>query len=260
MRAIIVDDEKLMVMRFLRLSEGIPGMNIVGQFDDAENAIRYVKENRVELAFLDINMPIVNGIALARKLRAIRPDILIVFVTAYDEYIGDFNQVGGDYYIIKPYTRETLKMVMEKISFLRHRQQKELYIQTFGRFIVLKNGLPLPLRGRAKEILAFLVTKRGREVSNSEIYGTLWEGREYSNEHMSVFYNALRRLKKTLKEASCEHLLISTAHGQMVNTQQFDCDYYSWQDNGSTRTSPFYGEFMSEYSWGESILASILNT
>lgn len=259
MKTIIVDDEKLMLMRFLRLSKGIPGIDIVGEFESSEQAIEYARNNHVELAFLDIEMPIINGIALAGKLRAVRPDILIVFVTAYDKYIVDFNQIGGDYYIIKPYKRETLEMVMKKIDLLAQRQQKELYIQTFGNFTVLKNGIPLPLRGRAKEILALVVTKRGREISNSDIYSTLWEGREYSNEHMSVFYNALRRLKQTLRNASCEHLIISTAHGQMINTKCFDCDYYFWQDDNMNKSNPFYGEFMSEYSWGENILATILN-
>ena len=74
---------------------------------------------------------------------------------------------------------------------------------------------------------------------------------------MGVFYNALRRLKQTLKKEGCEDLLISARRGQMINTALFDCDYYAWQDGNLKMSDRFNGEFMSEYSWGEVILASM---
>ncbi|MBQ8975460.1 MAG: response regulator [Oscillospiraceae bacterium] len=259
MRAIIVDDEPLMLRRFARLSKGIADLNIVGQFECAKDAIEYASENPVELAFLDVAMPVTNGIALAKELRKIRTDILIVFVSAYDEYIWDFNQIGGDYYIIKPYSRQTLEMAMDRIRLLAQRQQKKLYIQTFGRFLLLKDGMPLPLTGKAKEILALVVTRRGKEISNEEIYSTIWEDRPYSNVQMTVYYNALRRLKQFLKKEDLAQLLISTQRGQMINTAMFDCDYYAWQDGNMAKRDRFEGEFLPEYSWGEYILANILN-
>lgn len=259
MRTIIVDDEPLMLKRFVRLSSGIPDLHLVGRFESAEDALAYARINKVELAFLDVAMPVTSGIQLAKKLRDIRPDIIIVFVSAYDEYVWDFNQIGGDYYIVKPYSRETLEMVMERIRLIAFRQRKQLYIQTFGRFLVLRNGEPIRLTGKAKEILALVVTRRGKEISNEEIYNTIWEGRTYSNANMSVFYNALHRLKKTLSRADLENLLISTQRGQMVDTSLFDCDYYAWQDRNMDQRDKFEGEFLSEYSWGEYILANILN-
>ena len=259
MRAIIVDDEPIMLRRFARLSADIPDLNIVGEFESADKALAYAGSNPVEVAFLDVAMPITNGVELAKALRAIRPDILIVFVSAHDEYIWDFNQIGGDYYIIKPYSKETLEMGMERIRLLSQRQQKELYIQTFGRFTVFKRGKPISLTGKAKEILALVVTRRGKEISNEEIYSTIWEDRPYSNEKMTVYYNALRRLKHVLREQNIQELLISTQRGQLVNTALFDCDYYAWQDGNMGSRDRFEGEFLSEYSWGEYILANIMN-
>ena len=259
MRTIVVDDEPLMLKRFARLSRDIPDLNIVGQFESAQAALEYAEANPVELAFLDVAMPIMNGIELAMELRALRRDILIVFVSAYDEYIWDSNKIGGDYYIIKPYDRETLEMVMDRIRFIALRQKKELYIQTFGRFLVFRNGKPVPLTGKAKEILALIVTRRGKEISNEELFTTIWENRPYSNKNMSVFYNALRRLRDTLRAAGLESLLISTVRGQVVDTAVFDCDYYAYLDKNMEVRDRFEGEFLSEYSWGEYILANILN-
>ena len=192
-------------------------------------------------------------------MREIYPKLLVVFISAYDEYLRSFNEIGGDYYILKPYRKETIQMMAEKMSLLAGRLRKSVYIQMFGRFNVLKDGVPLKLTGKTKEIFALIASRRGKEISNEEIYSTVWEDREYSNEHMKVYYNALSRLKRVLGDAGVGNLLLSTYRGQMLNTSMCDCDYFAWQDKNIDSNSKFEGEFLSEYSWGESILAGILN-
>lgn len=258
MIAIIVDDEVIMLKSFMRLSAGIEGLNVVEQFSYPEDALEFVEAHRVDLAILDVRMPGMSGIELAKKLRELRPEILIVFISAFDEYVRDSNLIGGDYYIVKPYKRETIEMMVQKMLLLSQRLHKDIYIQMFGRFTVLKNGNPIPLSGKAKEILALVASRRGKEISNEEIYSTIWEGREYSNYHMKVYYNALKRLKDVLEESQLSSLLLSTARGQMINTALFDCDYYAWQDDNMESRDRFEGEFLSEYSWGEYILAGIM--
>ena len=258
MRAILVDDEAIMLRSFMRNSKDIPNLNVVAQFQTAEEAISYAEENTFELALLDVCLPRMDGIELAVKLREIHPGLLIVFISAYDDYLRNFNEIGGDYYIIKPYKKETIQMMMEKMSILASRLYKEIYIQMFGRFNVLKNGTPLKLSGKAKEILALVASRQGKEISNEEIYSIIWENREYSNEHMKVYYNALSRLKHALKDAEVSELLISTAHGQMLNTSVCDCDYFAWQDKAMDERERFEGEFLTEYSWGEEILAGMV--
>ena len=259
MKAIVVDDEPIMLRSFARLSGGIADLEIIGQFQRPEEALAFVKSHRVELAFLDVKMPKMNGIELAEKMREVRKDILIVFISAYDEFIRESNRIGGDYYIVKPYKTETLELMMERIRILSRRQKKDIFIRTFGRFNVFYLEQPVVIRGKAKEILALAVTRRGREISNEEIYRTIWENRTYSNANMTVYYNALRRLKQALAREGLGELLISTAHGQMVNTSLFDCDYYDWLDGTQTKENEFEGEFLSEYSWGEYILGSMVN-
>lgn len=258
MRAIIVDDEPLMIRSFLRMSSGIADLTVVGQFECGEDAVEYVKSNDIEIVFLDIVMPGITGIETAKQIKEFRPDILIVFISAFDEYVRDSNKIGGDYYIVKPYKREILEMTVERMKLLQKRQRKKLCIETFGRFSVLMDGKPVNLTGKAKEILALTVTKRGKEISNEELYSTIWEDRPYSNDAMKVYYNALKRLRESLAENGLSELLISSARGQRVNTSMFDCDYYDLLDSNMTDIDKFEGEFLSEYSWGEYILGDIL--
>ena len=258
MRTIIVDDEPIMLRSFMRLSSGIPNLNVIAQFGSGEEAISFVEKNALELAILDIRMPVMNGIELAVKLREIRPNLLIVFISAYDEYVRDSNMIGGDYYIVKPYKRETIEIMVQKMQILSQALHTQIKIQMFGRFNVLKNGVPIPLRGKAKEILALVASRCGKEISNEEIYSIIWEERECTNVKMKVYYNALKRLRQTLEEENLEGLLLSTPHGQMINVLMVECDYYTWENTEQHEKVKFDGEFLSEYSWGEVILANIL--
>lgn len=259
MRAILVDDEAIMLRSFMRNSEGIDEIDVIAQFQSAEEAILFAEDNKFELALLDVRLPCMDGIQLAVRLRKMIPDLLVVFISAYDEYIRNFNEIGGDYYIIKPYKKETIKMMAEKMSLLAGRFKKKIYIQMFGRFNVLKEGMPVKISGKTKEILALVAVQRGKEISNEEIYNTIWENREYSNENMKVYYNAVSRLKRALAEAGCSELLLSTQRGQMLNTSICDCDYFAWRDNNAGSSERFEGEFLSEYSWGEPILAGMIS-
>ena len=260
MRAILVDDEAIMLRSFMRNSADIPNLNVIAQFQSAEEALAFSEENTFELALLDVCLPGMNGIELAIRLREMHQGLLVVFISAYDDYIRNFNEIGGDYYIIKPYKKETIQMMVEKMSLLAGRLRKDIYIQMFGRFNVLKNGMPIKISGKTKEILALIAIRRGKEISNEEIYSTVWENREYSNVSMKVYYNALSRLKRALAEAGAGDLLLSTPRGQMLNTAVCDCDYFAWQDKKMEGGDRFEGEFLSEYSWSEPILADILNT
>lgn len=258
MRAIIVDDEPLMLSHFQLLSAGIPDLTVIGQFCCGSEAIDFLGKSEAEIVFLDIVMPDMNGIECAKKIKALHPGILIVFLTAFDHYVRDFNRIGGDYYIVKPYTPEVLEMTAAKLKLLQKRQRKSIFIQTFGSFSILKDGVPVRLIGKAKEILALIVSKRGREISNEELYSTIWENRPYSNKAMKVYYNALTRLREALAENGLSGLVISSGRGQRANTELFDCDYYDMLDCNMKDSDRFTGEFLSEYSWGEYILGDIL--
>lgn len=275
MKSIIVDDELLMIRSFCRVCKDIPDIEIEEKFEYPDEVCDYVKENPIDIAFLDIEMPEINGIQLAGMLREIQPDIMIVFITAYDHYIQQANELAADYYIVKPYKKETIEKICKKLSYLHRGQKnnfdhnasnnnrlakKDVFIHTFGRFGVFVNGKQIPLVGKTKEILALVVSRRGKEISNEEIYTTIWEDRPYDNVHMKVYYNALRRLRDNLEKEGLENILISTSRGQMANVDAFECDYYAWLEKDDSVKYRFDGEFLSEYSWSEEMLAEMIES
>ena len=115
MEILVVDDHKIIVEEMIADIEDLNDNYICHGYHSAKEALESAKESHYDVAILDIEMPEMSGIELAGKLREIRSDIMIVFITAYDEYIHDANEINGDHYIVKPYTKETLNNVMAKL-------------------------------------------------------------------------------------------------------------------------------------------------
>ena len=229
--------------------QAFPMMNLSSAmyYGNMEDCLQNLSGDPVDIIFVSNSFSREEKKDFALKLLRISPSTLIL----------DADEESKEYMLLKPVTKENLDDTLVLLKPIT--EEKSIFIRTFGRFVVFKNGKPCSLSGKAKEILALLVTRRGKEVSNEEIYTTIWENRPYSNRDMIVYYNALRRLKNSLKKQGIRDLLISASHGQMVNTDLFDCDYYEWLDGKSNAETGFEEEFLSEYSWGEYILSDMIS-
>ncbi len=122
MRVILVDDERYALDVFEAECDGIEGVEVVGKFSKAREALEYVKENSIDCACLDIEMPGMNGIDCAKELRQLNDKAVIVFVTAYADSVKDARDAQPDYYLLKPYSNEDVEYVMERASSLSRRK------------------------------------------------------------------------------------------------------------------------------------------
>ena len=114
---ILVDDMKLILSDGLPvLEEAIPNANVIG-FTDAEEAIEYAKNNRVSLAFLDIELRNANGLDLCRDLLAINPRTNVVYLTAYSDYSLDAWSTGASGFMLKPLTAEGVKEQLKNLRY-----------------------------------------------------------------------------------------------------------------------------------------------
>ena len=100
----IVDDEPLAVELLASYVKKIPFMELVGKYSNATDALRGVTDNPVDLLFLDIQMPELNGMELSRML----PETTrIVFTTAFEQYALDGYRINALDYLLKPITYPT---------------------------------------------------------------------------------------------------------------------------------------------------------
>ena len=174
-KTILVDDMLLDMQLFELKCKDVPDFEIVGKFTDPMEAIRYAQEHVVDFALLDIDMPGMNGMELARQLRLLRSDVIIVFVTAHPKFAVDALKMKADYIVFKPFDRDDIIDVMERAKLFRQRQKKRFYFHTFGLFDMLIDGKPVKFRsGKAKELMALCVWRNGRPVSIYEMVECLW--------------------------------------------------------------------------------------
>ena len=86
MRVICVDDEQPILENFKNRVSSFPQIQSLHLFADAKEALVWVREHPVDVAFLDIEMGGINGVDLAKMFKEIDRDIRIFFVTAYEQY------------------------------------------------------------------------------------------------------------------------------------------------------------------------------
>lgn len=111
MNCIIVDDEPLGRKAIQLLVQDTPALSLCGSFGDAVSAGKFMQASPVDLVFLDIKMPGVNGLEFARMIPA---DTLVIFVTAYAEYALDSYEVDAIDYLVKPIEIERFKRAVAK--------------------------------------------------------------------------------------------------------------------------------------------------
>lgn len=116
MKAILVDDEPIMLRSFIRNSAGIPDLEIVAQFQSAEEAITYAKNSTFDLAFVDLVLPQINGVTLASMLRTINPKLLVVFISAHIDSVQIPEDQPADFYLSKPYHKVIIEDMMQKLK------------------------------------------------------------------------------------------------------------------------------------------------
>ena len=247
MIAIAVDDEILMLGALVAAIKASPDISDVSQFSNCDEALDFVKENAIDIAFLDINMRGMGGLALAEKIIANCPDCKIVFCTGYEEYAIPAFKIHASGYLMKPVSAKDVQVEIDNIKGIRQRE-KPLTVKCFGTFEVYAKGEKLTFkRSKTKELFAFLVDRKGAGVTVAEIGVALWESYDEQKNH-NYIHQLFRDLRQTLAAIGMEEIFERNNYLYSVNIEKIDCDYYSYLKNGKPE---FIGEYMSQYSWAE---------
>ncbi|MBX2849674.1 MAG: LytTR family DNA-binding domain-containing protein [Acidiferrobacterales bacterium] len=144
-KAIVVDDEPLARQRLSRLLSEL-GVDVVAQGKNGNEALLLSNQHQAEIVFLDINMPILNGIDAAKEIvRDQTQPPAIVFCTAYDEYALDAFDASAAAYLLKPVNQTDLKAAIEKAQSVSKVQIETLLNQQLDgqstlQRLAIKNG------------------------------------------------------------------------------------------------------------------------
>lgn len=248
MNVIYVDDEAMQIENFRLTVDGMERIDDLRTFDKGEAALEWVKSHPVDVAFLDIEMPHINGIELAKRIKAVDQNIRIIFVTAYDQYALEAFGVNAIGYLLKPYSEEDVEKELTKAYYVRDIPKTEIRITTMPHFGLTVDGRRLTL-GQTKqaELLAFLVDRGEAGVTKQDAMEHLWAG--YSSE--SVYWTTMSRLKAMLDEAGIPDLILSKGKTKYINTEIVDCDLYHLLNGEPSAAGNYKGKYLEEYEWAQ---------
>ena len=246
MRILLVDDEKLQLTRLEESVKSVlPTADIIS-YTNPVSALEENKKQKIDIAFLDIEMPQLNGIQLAKALKGINPMVNIVFVTAFNRFALDAMKLRASGFITKPVNEEK---VFEEINGLRYPVEltptKKLQIKCFGNFEVFHNGQPLKFSySKSKELFAYLVDREGSAININELNAILWE-----EDHTSYLRNLISDIQKTLASIGASDVFVKRHNECYIDVTKVDCDAYEYKNNNPEAIRMYRGEYMYQYSW-----------
>ena len=251
MKAICVDDERLLMEETVAMCLELPEIDEAKGFLWAKDALDWLEQHPVELALLDIDLPGMNGIELAVKIKDRWPDTSIIFLTGYAQYAVDAFAVRASGYLMKPVTKERLA---EDVAYVLSGRKKQLnghvVVLTFGNFDLFVDGKPVSFKmAKCKEMLAYLVDKQGTGVTRAEISSVLWEDRLYDRKMQKQLDVYIRSLRETLREYGIEDVIEIQKGILRVRPEKMVCDAYRFFAGDSDVVNSYRGEYMSAYSW-----------
>ena len=255
MIAIAVDDEALMLGALVAAVEVSPDIRSVSKFSDSEEALEFVKTNAVDIAFLDINMRGMGGLALAERIIAARPDCKIVFCTGYEEYAIPAFKLHASGYLMKPISAEDVQGEIDNIKGVRQKE-KSVTVKCFGNFeVYAKNEKLMFKRLKTKELFAFLVDRNGAGMTAKQICAALFPDDTDDTKNSAYLRQLVMDLKNTLRAVGAEGVLCHETPCYRIDTSLIKCDYINYLETGKPE---FHGEYMTQYSWAEETCAMLL--
>ena len=281
LRVIVVDDEWLALKKMEMLlaaesSESEVKLEVVGLFPDAYQAVERVKREKVDLAFLDVQMPEMDGFELAEQLLEIQPHIRIIFVTAYQEYAVKAFELNALDYLLKPVRQTRLATTLRRavgssvettpIPSTTPRltlccMRSLHYLDWHG------NVQYFPWKTlKAPELFAYLVFHRDRMVSKQMLIDLLWPGYD-AEKATAQLYTAIYQIRKVIKAAGLDLEIKYKDEGYRLvwGTVHLDMDEWEKYVRQADEVTPdtldkhlsikarYIGDFLEEhrYMWAE---------
>lgn len=258
LRTIIIEDEIHVLNMMTYFINDNEQYNLIATFSNPLEALKQAPLLNADVLFIDIEMPGMNGIELAKKLKT--EDNQIVFTTAYAQYAIDAFRIQATDYLLKPVTPEAITSITERLKktkevnrLMTTIQKKATYplIQCFGTFKVMNKEQKLlkwPTR-KTEELFAYMLTYQHQVINKWVIADAIWPDKDGEKGIHNV-HNTVYLLKKILKEYGFP-VAVNTVHDGYI--LQFEkplfVDFYVFQQlDENTELMDYVLEVVNQYS------------
>jgi len=165
---IIIEDEPLALRRTMDFVNKIPFLNLIETFDNAINGLFYLKSNKVDLLFLDINMDELSGIEL---LESSKIESQVIITTAYQEYALKGYELNVTDYLLKPFTFDRFLKAINKAqenltNHISNAQPDYIFVKTEYRLEKIMHNEIIYIEGMRDYRRIHTVNKRVMTLQN----------------------------------------------------------------------------------------------
>ncbi len=245
-KAVLVDDERPSLRITKKILEETGSIQVVHEFTNPFEALTYLAQETPDIVFLDVEMPIQDGITTAQKLLEMHPHLPIVFITAFTDYAVEAFKLNAVDYLVKPIEVERVLESLKRIHVASEHSpviNSDLTVQTFGTFSVRAEGHDIHFRTRkAEEVLCYLIDSQGEYVSREHLADLFWGDFRGDNAIFNL-NTTLYYIKKALSEYSARPLIESDRGRYRFCIEQVDCDFIEFE-SFSTRKEETAGEHL----------------
>src|SRR5690625_1335298 len=135
MNVMIVVDRQDITEQLIEQLETFDNINIIATYTNPYESIKEIKSKKPDIVFMNIKMSNINGLAIAKYMKEINPNMNVVFVTTYTEYAVQAFEINVLDYIVYPVEKERLQLTVNRIDNqqgTRHSTNTGIYVCCFG--------------------------------------------------------------------------------------------------------------------------------
>lgn len=260
MRTIIVSNDAATKENFSFYKETAEKSDLIRFFENTEDAVEYVKQNPVDLVIMNTQMLEEKPAGLGYRLKAIRPNMIFLYVNAADkEAMNTLKLHVITYFLASLTPNESISnpsgyslYESKPAEIHKNPPSKRVFVKTFGHFDLFIDGQPVIFQNRkAKEFLALLIDRHGGTITTEQAISVLWEDRPNDTATRNLCNKAGQALYKKLESLGIGDIMIWERGIKSIDVSKIDCDMYQLLDGKQEAMEHFFGEYMMEYSWAE---------
>lgn len=233
-RAIIVDDEALALQLMEKKLNDLGTVEVVKSFSLVSSVLKEMKQLDFQVAFLDIEMPGINGLDLAELIQEWNPTIHIVFVTASKDYAIQAFELHSIDYLVKPILSERLEKTISRIQNQLQASNQQLpmpengsssiEVICFTDFAVYNHQELVKWKtAKVKELFAFFVTHLNTYVNRDSLIDFLWPDNDYQKAKIQL-HTSISHLRKTLDSFGYSKVLSFSNQSYILELPDLTCD------------------------------------
>lgn len=282
LHTLIVDDEWLALEKMKMLLADQQNPNLCFEKVEAcihpSNALELAQHIRFDAAFLDIEMPEINGLELAWQLLQLQPGLPIIFLTAYQEYAVKAFDIHALDYLLKPVHPERLAVSLDRLhSYMQNKPSNKDTEPASVMLCCLQRLHYHDAKGaiqqfswktqKAQELFAYLLYNKNRTIHKQSLMDLLWPSYD-TKRATAQLHTAIYHIRKTIERAGLDLKLEYKDEGYRVVVGELTFDFEEWERQ--VRSLPqvdeksleqhldtlqaYTGNFLEEhhYPWAES--------